>query len=57
VQDRKVSVAAARDAYGVVLDGDGASVDHDATKRRRDAMRTARGATGWLFDRGGDGRE
>jgi N-methylhydantoinase B len=58
VLDRLVSVEAAAAEYGVVLAPDGASVDHDATKARREALRQARGPVAWTFDRGGDhGRE
>lgn len=57
VLDGKVSAEAARDAYGVVLTADGAAVDHDLTKARRDALRAARGPVEWIFDRGADGRE
>jgi N-methylhydantoinase B len=58
VLDRLVSVEAAAAEYGVVLFPDGAAVDHDATKARRDAMRQARGPVAWVFDRGGErGRE
>jgi predicted fused transcriptional regulator/phosphomethylpyrimidine kinase len=32
-------------------------VEHDTTKACREAMRQARGAIDWIFDRGPDGRE
>jgi N-methylhydantoinase B len=58
VRDRLVSAEAAAAAYGVILSADGAAVDHDATKARREAVRHARGAVDWVFDRGGaDGKE
>jgi N-methylhydantoinase B len=56
VLDRKVSAHAAAEVYGVVLATDG-TVDHDATKARREALRQARGPIGWTFDRGEGGRE
>jgi N-methylhydantoinase B len=56
--DRVVSVEAARAEYGVVLSPDGTTVDHDATKECREAMRRVRGPIRWVFDRGGaHGRE
>ena len=55
---RLVSVEVAAAEYGVILSADGAAVDHDATKARREALRQARGPVDWVFDRGGaDGRE
>jgi N-methylhydantoinase B len=51
VRDRKVSPAAARDQYGVVLDGAGA-VDAAATAARRRAMAEAAGGEPPLVDRG-----
>ena len=56
VLDGKVSAAAAETLYGVVLSADG-SVDHDATKARREALRQARGPIAWTFDRGEGARE
>ena len=56
VLDGKVSAAAAETLYGVVLSADG-TLDHDATKARREALRHARGPIAWTFDRGTDGRE
>jgi N-methylhydantoinase B len=52
VLDGKVSTEAARVAYGVVLASGVSSVDHDATKSTRDAIRRARGPIDWIFDRG-----
>ena len=56
VLDRKVSVEAAREAYGVVL-GPGNVVDEPPTKECREALRARRGPVEWTFDRGVDGRE
>ncbi|GIK82880.1 MAG: hydantoinase B/oxoprolinase [Alphaproteobacteria bacterium] len=55
VLNGKVSIAAAREAYGVVL-ADGGTVDRDSTSQVRSAMSTARGEIAWVFDRGADGR-
>jgi N-methylhydantoinase B len=54
VEWRKVSVAAARDDYGVVLtlDDATATVDHDATEGRRTELRAARTGDEPFFDRG-----
>jgi len=57
VLDGKVSSAAARAEYGVVLVPEATAVEHDTTKACREAMRQARGAIDWIFDRGPDGRE
>ena len=57
VRDGKVSVEAAARDYGVVLDAAGAAVDALATKARREALRAARPAIGWTYDRGADGRQ
>jgi N-methylhydantoinase B len=57
VLDGKVSAEVARDEYGVALLPGGAGVDHEATKRRRDALRETRGPIGWTFDRGEGARE
>jgi N-methylhydantoinase B len=51
VLDGKISADAARADYGVAL-LPGSGVDHDATKRCRDARRAARGPITWMFDRG-----
>jgi N-methylhydantoinase B len=40
-----VSVARAREIYGVIVTADGFSVDAAATARQREALRSARGAT------------
>ena len=56
VLDRKVSVEAAREAYGVVL-GPGNVGDEPATKECREALRARRGPAEWTCDRGVDGRE
>jgi N-methylhydantoinase B len=56
VQDGKVSAEAARETYGVVLDG-GENVAELATKERREALRHGRTAAVATFDRGRDGRE
>jgi N-methylhydantoinase B len=56
VLDGKVTRAAARGAYGIVLTADGAAVDERATKDAREALRATRGAVTWTFDRGPDGR-
>jgi N-methylhydantoinase B len=54
VEWRKVSVAAARDDYGVVLalDDAAATVDHEATEARRTELRAARTGEEPFFDRG-----
>jgi N-methylhydantoinase B len=56
VLDGKVTPAAARGAYGVVLTAEGEIVDERATKDTREALRAARGAITWTFDHGPDGR-
>jgi N-methylhydantoinase B len=56
VLDGKVTPAAARGAYGVVLTAEGDVVDEPATKDTREALRAARGAVTWTFDHGPDGR-
>ena len=56
VLDRKVTRAAAREAYGVVLTAEGDAVDEPATKECREALRRQRGPVTWTFDRGVDGR-
>jgi len=55
VLDRKVSLDAARDGYGVVVSG--RAVDALATASLRDELRTARGPITWQYDRGPLGRE
>jgi N-methylhydantoinase B len=58
VTDGKVSREVAAEAYGVILSADGTAVDHDATKRCRDAIREQRGPVTWVVDRGDSlGRE
>ncbi|MDO8476333.1 MAG: hydantoinase B/oxoprolinase family protein [Candidatus Rokubacteria bacterium] len=57
VLDRKVSLEAAREAYGVVLMPEGGALDELGTKECREALRRQRGPIGWTFDRGVDGRE
>jgi N-methylhydantoinase B len=52
VLDGKVSVEAAREAYGVVLAPSGGAVEHDATKQRREGLREARPVSDAIFDRG-----
>jgi N-methylhydantoinase B len=56
VLDGKISRAAAREAYGVVLTAEGDDVDEVRTKECREAARRARGPVDWTFDRGADGR-
>jgi len=55
VLDRKVSMQAARDEYGVVLGRDGLSFDEAATVALRRKMTDERGPATWTFDRGKDG--
>ena len=55
VLDRKVSVEAARDDYGVVISE--RTVDRQATAALRASLREARGPITWTFDRGPLGRE
>jgi N-methylhydantoinase B len=55
VLDRKVSVAAARAEYGVVIAG--REVDEAATTGVRNELRAARGPITWQYDRGPLGRE
>ncbi|MBI3373318.1 MAG: hydantoinase B/oxoprolinase family protein [Betaproteobacteria bacterium] len=55
VLDHRVSVNAAGEYYGVVLDPR-LEVDALATSRRREEMRSARGPITWTFDRGELGR-
>ena len=60
VLDRKVSVQAAADVYGVVSErrGDGCEVDAAATRTLREAIHKRRGPVTWTYDRGVDlGRE
>jgi len=55
VLDRKVSEAAARAAYGVVLAG--RAVDAAKTDALREELKNARGPITWRYDRGPLGRE
>ena len=55
VLDGKVSAAAAAEAYGVVLNGNG--VDTPATDARRSDIAVLRGPITWHYDRGPLGRE
>jgi N-methylhydantoinase B len=57
VLDGKVSLEAARNAYGVVLDEGGNAVDEKATESSRGELRGRRGPIAWTFDRGELGRE
>ena len=57
VLDGKVSREAACEVYGVEFTADSVSVDEVGTKERREALGRRRGAIGWTFDRGPDGRE
>lgn len=56
VLDRKVSVDAAREVYGVVLDGAPVTVDEEATRHQRARLAEKRGPITWKLDRGDDGR-
>ncbi len=55
VRTSKVSETAAREDYGVVLDG--TSVDEPSTARLRRELAAARGPVTWMFDRGPHGRD
>jgi N-methylhydantoinase B len=55
VEDGRISEAAAKVAYGVVLNGQ--TVDLPATEELRERCRTERGAVTWVFDRGPHGRD
>jgi N-methylhydantoinase B len=57
VLDGKVSRAAAREAYGVVLAAGGDALDELGTKECREALRRTRGPATAIFDRGVDGRQ
>jgi N-methylhydantoinase B len=54
VMDGKISVDAAREQYGVLVNG--AEIDREATQRARKAMRAERGHVRWIYDRGDQGR-
>jgi len=55
VRNRKVSLRAARDTYGVVLST--GAVDDNATRTLRAELAAARGPLNWTYDRGPLGRE
>ena len=57
VIDGKVSSAAARDDYGVVLNDGNSGIDRAGTEQRRAALRRERGAITWVYDRGEMGRQ
>lgn len=57
VCDRRISVEAAREAYGVVLDESTYTVDHQATRQLRATRRQQRGPITWTYDRGSLGKE
>jgi hypothetical protein len=53
-----ISIASARDDYGVVLQAGTLDIDGAATKRLRGERTVARGPVTWTYDRGGEaGRE
>lgn len=56
VLDRKVSLEAAREIYGVVLTGDPVAVDYSRTTQKRARLAEMRGPIIWTLDRGKDGR-
>jgi len=51
VIDRKVTIEAARESYGVILKQD-LSIDFAATEAERARLGRARGAISWTYDRG-----
>jgi N-methylhydantoinase B len=55
VLDGKVSIEAALQDYGVVLDASGREVDAVATKAWRETGRVERGPVTWTYDRGPGG--
>jgi N-methylhydantoinase B len=55
VLDRKITREAAREQYGVVLDG--GTVDAGATDALRAELRAVRGPVDWTYDRGELGRQ
>lgn len=57
VLDRKVSIEAARDEYGVVIDPSSLEVDAGASRTLRSEQAASRGAITWTYDRGSLGRE
>jgi N-methylhydantoinase B len=56
VIDRKITVATARDSYGVILKPD-LAIDVVATDVQRAKLREMRGEISWTFDRGGLGMQ
>jgi len=56
VMDGKISIAAARASYGVVVDPKTKMVDEDATTAERSTLAEKRGAITWTYDRGEMGR-
>lgn len=56
VIDGKVSIDAARESYGVVIDAKSLSVDFRATEDLRAALKEQRGPIRWVYDRGEMGR-
>jgi N-methylhydantoinase B len=57
VIDRKISVAAARDQYGVMIDPKSRQIDPQGTARCRAELRQRRGSIDWTYDRGEAGRQ
>ena len=57
VIDRKISLAAARDEYGVMIDPKTRTINEAATAERRVERARERGAIDWTFDRGEAGRQ
>jgi N-methylhydantoinase B len=55
VLDRKLTVGAARESYGVVIAG--REVDLEATRALRSQLAARRGRITWRYDRGPQGRE
>ena len=52
LRDRRVSQAATRAAYGVVVDGATEAVELDETAMLRDELAARRGPVRWTYDRG-----
>lgn len=52
VIDRKISVAAAAEHYGVVVNAAGKHINAAATAKQRNALRRERGPISWTYDRG-----
>ena len=57
VIDRKISLAAARDEYGVVIDPKTRTIDETATAELRREHARQRGPIDWTFDRGEGDRQ